>query len=112
MMNQDRGTHAEMLAEAKSTAQWVEDNDATLNEAVIALKRSHNYIWKCCIRFGVRPRRADGVGSGFSFNTYKILKGLLDGIPIIELAIDYNITRERINNIKIQAKKAGFVFPE
>lgn len=65
-------------------------------------------VREACLEWGVYPPRysASLPTSGFA-----ILYHLLQGEKQIDIAKRLHITRQRVNNIAIEARKAGFVIP-
>ena len=42
-------------------------------------------------------------------HSFEILKALLDGVPLMKIADDFGLTKQRVNQVKQQGIKAGFI---
>lgn len=77
-------------------------------EAAKQFDVSYSSAYGVCRTAGVKlPRRVNATAS---LSTYGILKKLLDGQRQADIARDFNVSRQRVEQIQRKAEEAGFQF--
>ena len=94
-------THKEARARRARIAKLGE----TMGTLEIAEKLgvSRAYVYQTLAREGIPSKKPNG-------RAFCILRRLLDGDRGIDIASEYGISRQRVNQVKVEAEKAGFTF--
>ena len=97
--------HTEREARRKRAAELVAQGD-TPAEAADKTAVPVTVVQAACRQHGVSCKRITPTHA----STFKILRMLLDGRHPRELAIEYGISRQRVDQIRDKAREAGFKF--
>ena len=98
-------SHAQREERRKKAARLISEG-ATPAEAAEQVQIPVATVMRACKQYGVSCKRSQITHA----SSFQILRMLLDGRHPRELAIEYGISRQRVDQIRDKAKFAGFKF--
>lgn len=97
-------TQEERRQRRERIAKWAADNGVA--DASRKFGVSTGIVYESCAEFGLTAMRINRNGQGKK--QFQILKRLIDGMNGQEIADQFGVTRQWVNQVKIAAKEAGF----
>lgn len=96
-------THAESRERNKRIAEFCIHHSAS--EACKRFQVAPHIVYSACRSYDVQPPKAR---TGIPTSAFNILKMRLDGYSAIEIALEMNITKQRVHQVLTKAREAGF----
>jgi len=104
-------SHAERKKQREVAAELCRTK--TLSEVCDQTGLSEQSVRSACKEFGVElkaePKKAP---YGLGTNSFRILRMLLDGKRQVDIAREFNVSRQFVEQVRDKGLKAGFVFEE
>lgn len=91
----------------RQIAQWVKDNNASISEATLNFQTSRNRVGQACKENGIVPRsEVNDYDPPVSRSNFEILLLLMQGYSQADIAREFGISRQRVEQIQKRAIEA------